>query len=397
MRRAARLWTPAMAVALLGLTGCSMVGDALGGEQDTGPRGAKIVVLVPADGNQVAAGQGVRAAVELAVSEAALAIPGWSVEVVAVDEPRDDAEAARVAEELADDDEVVAVVGGLAAAALRAVQPAFDRASIVFVSPADVAPEHTRGADPAAPLRPYDTYFRTAVPGGDPVAAAAEYAVRGLNAARVAVIDGGAGDEAVRFGTEVARIGGEVVASAVAGPDRAGTDAAIAGAVERGAGAVYVAGDAALAAEAAKKLAGTGLDARLLGGADLRSEDFLAAAGTAADGAVAVVAGTVEPSAGSGVDDLTARLAAQSGPPPGPYGAAAYDAGMALAQVLSRCLPPEDTAARARAGCVGEMEQVSFPGLTGQVDFDRFGERTGGHPVAFEVRDGGWVEIGGGA
>jgi ABC-type branched-subunit amino acid transport system substrate-binding protein len=385
-----------MAVALLGLTGCSMVGDALGGEQDTGPRGAKIVVLVPGDGNQVAAGQGVHAAVELALREAALAIPGWSVEVVAVDEPRDDAEAARVAEELADDDEVVAVVGGLAAA-LRAVQPVLDRASIVFVSPADVTPEHTRGADPAEPLRPYDTYFRTAVPGGDPVAAAAEYAVRGLNAARVAVIDGGVGDEAARFGTEVAGLGGDVVASAAAGPDRAGVDAVIAGAVERGAGAVYVAGDAALAAEAAKKLAGTGLDARLLGGADLRSEDFLAAAGTAADGAVAVVAGTVEPSAASDVDDLTARLDAKSLPPPGPYGAAAYDAGTALAQVLSRCLPPEDSAARARAGCVGEMEQVSFPGLTGQVDFDRFGERTGGHPVAFEVRDGGWVEIGGGA
>jgi branched-chain amino acid transport system substrate-binding protein len=386
-----------MAVVLLGLAGCGMVGDALGGEQETGPRGAKIVVLVPADGNQVAAGQGVRGAVQLAVSEAALAIPGWSVEVVGVDEPRDDTEAARVAEDLADDDEVVAVVGGLAAPALRAVQPVLDRASIVFVSPADVAPEHSRGADPAVPLRPYDTYFRTAVPGGDPVAAAAEYAVRGLNAARVAVIDGGAGDEAARFGTEVARLGGEVVASAVTGPDRAGIDAAIAGAVERGAGAVYVAGDAAIAADAAKKLAGTGLDARLLGGVDLRSEDFLAAAGTAADGAVAVVAGTVEPSAAAGVESLTARLAAQSLPPPGPYGAAAYDGGTALAQVLSRCLPPEDSAARAREGCVGEMDQVSFAGLTGQVDFDRFGERTGGRPVAYEVRDGAWVEIGGGA
>ena len=397
MRRAARLWTPAVAVVLLGLAGCGMVGDALGCEPDPGPRVAKIVVLVPADGNQVAAGQGVRGAVQLAVSEAGLAIPGWSVEVVGVDEPRDDTEAARVAEELADDDEVVAVVGGLAAPALRAVQPVFDRASIVFVSPADVAPEHTRGADPAVPLRPYDTYFRTVVPGGDPVAAAAEYAVRGLNAARLAVIDGGADDEAARFGTEVARLGGEVVASAVPGPDRAGIDAAIAGAVERGAGAVYVAGDAAIAADAARKLAGTGLDARLLGGVDLLSEDFLAAAGTAADGAVAVVAGTVEPSAGRGVDELTARLAAQSLPPPGPYGAAAYDGGTALAQVLSRCLPPEDSAARAREGCVGEMDQVSFPGLTGQVDFDRFGERTGGHPVAYEVRDGGWVEIGGGA
>jgi hypothetical protein len=43
------------------------------------------------------------------------------------------------------------------------------------------------------------------------------------------------------------------------------------------------------------------------------------------------------------------------------------------------------------------MDQVSFAGLTGQVDFDRFGERTGGRPVAYEVRDGAWVEIGGGA
>ena len=383
----------AAAVVVIGLAGCGTVGGALGDEEDSGPRVAKIVVLVPAEGKQSAAGAGVLGAVQLAVTGAAMAVPGWSLEVVAADDPGG-AEAAAVASQLTADDEVVAVVGGLSAAVVRAVQPVLAGASIPFVSPADVALEHTRGADPTAPLRPYSTYYSTAVPGGDQVAAAAHYAVKGLDASRVAVIDGGAGDEAGRFAAEAARLGADVVASGAAGADGAGIDEVIADSVEQQAGAVYVAGGAVVAASAAKKLAGTGLEARLLGGVALRSEEFVKAAGTAADGAVALVAPTLAPTAGVMPEDLTARLAAQSLAAPGPFGAAAYDAGTALVQVLGRCLPSEDSAAGAREGCVGEMDQVSFPGLTGEVAFDRYGDRAGGHPVAFEFRDGGWVEVG---
>ncbi|HEU0214561.1 MAG TPA: ABC transporter substrate-binding protein [Jiangellaceae bacterium] len=376
------------------LAGCGTVGDLLGAETDAGPRTAEVVVLVPTAGKQADAGAGVLEAVRLAVGDSGLAAPGWSVDVIEVDDTGEPERAAEAAGEVAADERVAAVVGGLSAQVVRAVQPVLARASVPFVSPADDAPEHTRGADPASPLRPYESYFRTALTGGDPVAVAADYAVTGLGAERVAVVDGGSGPEADRFRAQVERLGAEIVAFGAAGRDDAGIDAVMTAAVSHQATVVYVAGDAELAGRVAKRLAGTGLAATLVGGASLRSEDFMAAAGTAADGAVAVVGPRVTTGRGQPAGDLTARLAAAGIDVPGPFAAAAYDAGTAVAQALSRCLRGEETAAHARAGCVAELEQVSFRGVTGEVTFDRYGDRTGAAPAVFEVREGAWREVG---
>jgi branched-chain amino acid transport system substrate-binding protein len=375
------------------LAGCGTVGDLLGAGTDTGPRTAEVVVLVPAAGKQAEAGAGVLEAVRLAVGDSEFATPGWSVDVVEVDDAGDPQRAAEVADEVAADDRVAAVVGGLSAQVVRAVQPVLAGASVPFVSPADVAPEHTRGADPASPLRPYVSYFRTALAGGDPVAVAADYAVTGLEARRVAVVDGGAGPDADRFRVQAEKLGAEIVAFGTAGRDGAGIDAVLTAAVSHQAGVVYVAGDAELAGQVARRLAGTGLAATLVGRASLRSEEFMAAAGAAADGAVAVVGPRVAGPRQLG-GDLTARLADAGIDVPGPFAAAAYDAGAAVAQALSRCLPGQNTAVQARARCVGELERVSFRGVTGEVSFDRYGDRTGAVPAVYEVRDGAWHEVG---
>lgn len=386
-------WVAAAVVPVL-LAGCGTVGDLVGTEADAGPRAAKIVVLVPAEGKQADAGAGVLGAVRLAVADSELSIPDWSVEVVEMDDTGDPERAAEVADVIADDEQVAAVVGGLSAQVVRAVQPVLAQASIPFVSPADVTPEHTRGADPAAPLRPYASYFRTALPEGDAVAMAAEYAVVGLGASRVAVVDGGNAAEADRFRTEVERREAEIVAFGAAERAGAGIDAVMAATVSHEAGVVYVAGDAEVAALVARWLAGTGLPATLVGGPNLRTEGFMTAAGTAADGAVAVVGPRVVGSRVEPGGDLVARLADQGIDSPGPFAAAAYDAGTAVAQALSRCLPVEETAARSRAGCVDAMGQVSLRGVTGEVTFDRYGDRTGAAPAVFEVREGAWHEVG---
>ena len=386
-------WVAAAVVPVL-LAGCGTVGDLVGTEADAGPRTAKIVVLVPAEGKQADAGAGVLGAVRLAVADSELSIPDWSVEVVEMDDTGDPERAAEVADVIADDEQVAAVVGGLSGQVVRAVQPVLAQASIPFVSPADVTPEHTRGADPAAPLRPYASYFRTALPEGDAVAMAAEYAVVGLGASRVAVVDGGNAAEADRFRTEVERREAEIVAFGAAERAGAGFDAVMTAAVSHEAGVVYVAGDAEVAALVARRLAGTGLPATLVGGPNLRTEGFMTAAGTAADGAVAVVGPRVVGSRGQPGGDLVARLAGQGIDPPGPFAAAAYDAGTAVARVLSRCLPAVEAAAQSRAGCVVELGQISFRGVTGEVTFDRYGDRTGAAPAVFEVREGAWHEVG---
>jgi branched-chain amino acid transport system substrate-binding protein len=376
----------AMTAAGCALAGCSSIGDLLAESDEGGPRTAKIVVMAPAEGTSAAAGAEVLAAVQLALDDAALSIPDWTVEVVAVG----DTDARVASEALIENPEVVAVVGGLSGPAVRAIQPILGEASILFVSPADVAPEHTRGADPAAPLRPYVSYFRTAVAGGDTVDTAANYAVDGLDAQKVVIIDGGAGDEAARFAAHVRRLGSDVVATAPPGADWKRIEHVVESADAANADVIYTTGDAEFAAQVAKTLAGTGLDATLVGGAALRSEDFVTAAGTAADGAVAVVdPHRVATSTGAG-GDLAARVVDA----PGSYGPAAYDAGTALAAVLRRCLSDEDTAAAARENCVAEMAQVSFAGVTGEVAFDAFGDRAGTRPQVFQIRDGVWIELG---
>jgi hypothetical protein len=40
------------------------------------------------------------------------------------------------------------------------------------------------------------------------------------------------------------------------------------------------------------------------------------------------------------------------------------------------------------------MDEVSFRGVTGEVAFDRYGDRTGAVPAVFEVREGSWHEVG---
>jgi branched-chain amino acid transport system substrate-binding protein len=369
------------------LAGCSSVGALVDEDEQQGPPSAKIAVLVPQDGT--GPGAEVLAAVELAVDDRMPVAPGWAVTVVAIDA----SDAATAAGRLAEDDEVVAVVGGLSGAQVRVAQPLLADASILFVSPVDSAPEHTRGADPAQPLRPYSTYFRTAVVGGDVVQTAADYAVGGLGAQKVAVIGGGS-DETARFAAEVRRRGADVVASAPAGTDGGGIARVIAASVSEQADVIYTADDAAVAAQIAKSLAGTGLDAHLVGSSALHSQEFLSGAGTAAEGAVAVVAPTQRTSSAETPGQLAARLA-DSGVDAGPLAATAYDAGAALAHALSRCLPPHDATVAAREGCVTEMARVSFAGMTGEIAFDAFGDLAGGRAQVYEVRDGAWVDIGG--
>jgi branched-chain amino acid transport system substrate-binding protein len=377
----------ATVVTACALAGCSSVGGLVAQDEEQGAPSAKIAVLVPRDGT--GPGAEVLAAVQLAVDDRRPVAPGWAVTVIAID-ASDTGAAAR---KLAEDDEVVAVVGGPSSADVRAAQPVLDNASILFVSPVDIASEHTRGADPAKPLRPYASYFRTRVAGVDAVQTAADYAVAGLGAQKVAVVDGGGNGETAQFAAEVRRRGAEVVASAPAGTDGSGIARVIAASVSEQADVIYTTGDTAIAAQVAKSLAGTGLNAHLVGSSALHSEEFLTGAGTAAEGSVAVVAPKQRTSISQAPGELAARLA-DRGVDAGPLAATAYDAGAALALALGRCLPPHDAVIAAREGCVTEMARVSFAGITGEVAFDAFGDRAGGRSQVYEVREGAWVEIG---
>lgn len=357
------------------LTGCARLEGLTGDDGATaGPRVARVAVLVPDGGRLEAAADGVVAAVRLALDDVALR--GWTVEVERVpdgssansSDGSSDGAIAEAARRLAGAPDVIAVVGGLSPSVVRAAQPVLDEAGIPFVSPADGAPEHTRGADPTSPRRPYESYFRAAVPETDPQEAAAEYAVVGLGAGRVAVVTDGVPGTTVAFERRVRRLGGEVLVDADGSED---------------APVRYVAAGPKVAAEAAER----DPDSVVIGGSALLTDEFLAAAGPAAAGTVAVAPASLEPSAGRAVPGLDA---------PGEFGAAAYDAGTALAGMLERCLPSvrSGSAREARVGCLAELARAGFDGVTGEFSFNRYGDRPGAFPQVFVVEDSAWTEVG---
>jgi ABC-type branched-subunit amino acid transport system substrate-binding protein len=363
------------------LPSCGGLDDLIGGgDQSGGPRLAEVVVLVPDSGEFAADGAGVAAAVEKALADAAPS--GWVVEVEQISDGADRSEAVEVAAEIAANDDVIAVVGGLSAEVVRAVQPILDRNGIPFISPADDSPEHTRGPDPSAPLRPYETYFRTAVVGEKPEDLAARYAVDGLGVEAMVIIQSERVDEARRVAKQARSLGVQVEA---AEPGDIASGLSIAR--ELNAGAVYVAGDAEFAAAVTTEVVRSGLDAWVIGGVDLKGDDFLTAAGATSNRSVAIFPSTLDTTINRAVPGLT---------DPGRFGAAAYDAASAVAAALDQCLPPmrEGRASDARTGCLAELDAVSLEGVTGELTFDRFGDRHGAWPSAHVVVDGEWQQVG---
>lgn len=370
----------AAAACLAALPSCSNLGDIIGDNTTEGPRVATVVVLVPDHGPQAAGGAGVAAAVEMALAD--VEPSGWVVEIEQMSDGGTRTAATDVARRIADDRDVIAVIGGLSDDVVRAVQPILDRSGIPFISPADGAPEHTRGPDPSAPQRPYQTYFRTAVMWEEPEALAARYAVHGLGAEDVAVVQRARVSEAARVAQQLRGLGARVEATE---PGDVASSLRAARTVD--ADVVYVAGDAEFAAAVTSEVVRSGLGAWVIGGADLLDDRFLAAAGATANRSIAIVPADLAPTAGSAVPGLNDA---------GPFAAAAYDAGAALAATLDQCLPPlrDGEASAARKGCLAELGAVSVDGLTGEVVFDNYGDRPGAWPKAHVVVDGEWRQVG---
>jgi ABC-type branched-subunit amino acid transport system substrate-binding protein len=354
-------------VACLATAGCSVL------VKDEEPRVAKVVALFPDSRQHAAASAGAREAIDLAMAD--LEIGGWDIVVEHVDEADD---VASIVSEIASDRDVIAVVGGMTTSSVRGAQARLDRATIPFISPADVELAHTRGGDLLAPQRPYESYFRTAVPDADPLDLAAEYAVSGLNAEQVVIISDDRPDQASAVARQVRQLGASAVIGA---PD------GIADLVDEAVGseevtAFYAAGGADLVGEIVDAVTSAGLDAEVIGGAELTGSDL---------GAIAVHVAAVEPAVLSPTRDVPVPGATA----PSAHGAAAHDAATAVRRTLERCLPPASGDARsARAGCLSELGVIAFEGITGHVAFDQFGDRPGARPYVVVSDAQGWLPVG---
>src|SRR5665811_1783091 len=110
-----------------------------------------------------ALGLGIKNSVDLAIKQAndSNAIPGWKLQLAAMDDQATPDVGKNAATSLSSDDQVVGVVGTLNSSVAQSVTPVLQPAHIVQISPANTNPTLTQGQDAANPARPYDNYFRT--------------------------------------------------------------------------------------------------------------------------------------------------------------------------------------------------------------------------------------------
>ncbi len=378
-------------VASLALAGCGTRGSS-GSSTSGGDKIAKIGVIAPLSGDLSALGLGIQHSVELAVQQANAnkTIPGWTLQVEAVDDQAQPDVGKNAATNLAGDNAVVGVVGDLNSSVTLQTQPVFAAAGIVQVSPANTNPSLTIGPDGN---RVYPTYFRTCTTDAVQGPFAAQYLIsQGIK--KVATINDkktyGAGLVAA-FRTEFTKEGGTLVADETIDPTKADFSAVVSKIKPLGAEAVYYGGEYPQAGPLAQQMKSGGMNVPIMGGDGIFDPKFITLAASGAEGDLATSVGAPTDSTPTGKDFLAAYDKAGFKDPAAAYGGYSYDAANAIIQALKTSLASATDAKSARQATVDAVGKVSFDGVTGKVAFDQYGDTTSKILTVYKVTSGAWV------
>lgn len=389
MRRSLVVLALAAATATSGCSAAESLLDRVGTQEPPGTPTVSIGVLAPLSGGQTRTGTAVVDAVEQAVDDSG-GVSGWDVEVVAADLAADDREATLDA--FATDPSMIAVVTGFTADDIRVVVPELDEQRLTVLSPADTDPRHTRGADPAAPLRPWSGYVTVAVEQAPEQAALADHLVRVVGVDEALVVrDGSDGAAAAASGMQRAlaeRGVPDVEVRSWGGAGGAADVEEAVGALEPGSAVVL-----ATAPDVAAALAPLRADGVTVALASQPPE----LDPTAADSLDGVVAPQPGADPRRGVSDVAAVLEASGrSTAVTSVSPAAYDGARLLVDALTRCVPdPSQAGNLSRSACRAEVAGAVWSGLTGPIQFDEYGARLGLLPSVLTLRDGFWVPPGG--
>jgi branched-chain amino acid transport system substrate-binding protein len=168
---------------LLLIVGILLLGISYANAQDK----IKIGFFAPITGPAAADGMSAKNAVELALKEVneAGGVRGKKIELIIYDDRLNPQEAVAIANKLIEKDKVIGVVSGSYSGPTRVTAPIFQKAQIPMVAGYAVHPDVTW--DPKE-RRPNDFCFRNGFLGEIEGAAAAEFAVKHLNAKRISLI-----------------------------------------------------------------------------------------------------------------------------------------------------------------------------------------------------------------
>ena len=382
--------------ASLALTACGSR-DSGGGSNSGGTttKTAKIGVIAPLSGDLSALGKGIQHSVELAVKQAndSNAIPGWKLEVYAVDDEGKAEEGKNAATKLAADDAVVGVVGNLNSSVSQQTQPVFAAAKITQISPANTNPTLTKGADAANPKRTYATYFRTCTTDAIQGPFAAQYLLANGMTKVATIHDKKAYGQGLvdAFTAEFKKGGGTVTSAQTINPDESNYQAVVSAISPTGPQAVYYGGEYPQAGPLSQQMKAAGLNVPLMGGDGIYDPKYVDLAGKTSEGDLSTSVGAPTDSTDAGKKFLADYDAAKYAEPAAAYGGYSYDAANAIINALKVSLKDAANAKAARDATTTEVGKVSFDGVTGKVSFDEYGDATSKVLTVYKVTGGKWV------
>jgi branched-chain amino acid transport system substrate-binding protein len=384
-------------IASMALSACGSRSTPTG--TSNGNKTVIIGVMAPLSGNLSALGLGIQHSVELAVAQAnaSKAIPGWTLQVEAKDDQASPDVGKNAATAFAAEANVAGVVGNLNSSVSQSTQPVLHSARIVQVSPANTGPSLTQGANFAtAPVRTYDTYFRTCTTDAIQGPFAARYLFQKAGIKSVATIHDkktyGQG-LVTAFTKEFTRLGGAVVSAQTINPDESNFQAVISKVKPAAPQAVYYGGEFDKAGPLSQQMKAAGLNVPLMGGDGIYDPKYIALGGATSKGDLATSVGAPTDQLATGKTFLADYAKAGYKDPAAAYGAYSFDAANAIINALKVSLKGATDVASVRQATIDALGKVSFDGVTGKVSFDKFGDATSRVLTVYKVTAGKWVPI----
>ncbi len=371
----------ALALALVPILGTAGAG-ASARTQGTSKPVVKIGVLAPLDAGLTEFGQGIKNSVQVAVDQANKhnRIPGWDIQLVAVNDSSDPATGAAAAATLASDPDVIGVVGPYNSGVAEAALPVLNPAELALISPSNTLASLTLGPDPANPVRPYDNYFRMVASDALQAPFLAKQAYeRGLKDVAVvsetkAVSQGLADAFVTAFEAE----GGNVTVQQTV-PDGA-TDFTdfLGAALPDKPDAIFFGGEYPVAATLRDQATAEKFTGPLVGGDGIKDDSYITDAGAASKGTLASSVGVPLVKLKTARKFLAAYRKGGFDVPPTDYGPYAYDAANLLISAAAEeldgqtAIPPD-----ARAAITTNLlPDTTDNGASGPIGFDEFGDTT---------------------
>lgn len=374
---AAMRWPVSLLLCALALSGC-------GQPADNGQTVIKIGSASPLTGPQAHLGKDNENGAQLAVDEinaAGLTIGGkpCRLQLLAEDDQADPKTATTVAQQLVDDG-VAGVVGHLNSGATIPAAKVYSDAGIPQISPSSTATAYTRLG--------FHTAFRVMSNDAQQGGVLGQYAVQTLGARRIAIIDDrtaygqGLADE---FARAAAAAGAQIVAREYT-TDHATDFLAILTSIKaHDPQLVFFGGMDPQAGPLARQMQQIGLNAQLLGGDGMQTEQFIRLAGAAAAGTIASTPGLPLASMPGG-RQFESRFTARFGPVQN-YAPYAYDAVYVLVDAMKRAGSADPARYLAR------LPSTDYQGVTGRIRFDAHGDLASGNITLYKVEGGHWVPL----